>query len=291
MKKPFGLSVALTTPFKADGTLDLSLLADHASACLKRGADSVTLFGTTGEGASIGTAERTAAFDALVGTGVPAGSIVAGVLVNAIDDAIMQAREALQRGANAILLAPPSYFKGVSDDGVYAWFAAVIEGLGTDVRDILLYNIPSVTAVTVSLDVIGRLHDAFPNAVSGVKDSGGNWEYTEALARSYADKLTVLVGDERHLAAAARIGAQGAISGMGNVLPNAVRGLIQGKDNAQLLTLVETVLHYPVTPAVKALVAIATGDHRWLAVRPPLVVQALGARAELEVALRQLLPQ
>lgn len=158
-------------------------------------------------------------------------------------------------------------------------------------RDILLYNIPSLTAVTVSLDVIGRLHDAFPHAISGVKDSGGNWDYTEPLARRYADRLAVLVGDERHLAAAARIGAQGAISGMGNVLPDAVHGLIQGKDSAQLLALVETVLRYSVTPAVKALVAIASGDDRWLTVRPPLVAHALEARVELELALRPLLPK
>lgn len=130
MSKPFGLSVALTTPFKADGTLDLALLADHAAACLKRGANGVTLFGTTGEGASIGAAERGAAFDALIAAGVPAGSIVAGVLVNAVDDAVAQACDALRRGAKAILLAPPSYFKGVNDDGVHAWFASVIEGLG-----------------------------------------------------------------------------------------------------------------------------------------------------------------
>ncbi|ODT82182.1 MAG: dihydrodipicolinate synthase family protein [Pelagibacterium sp. SCN 64-44] len=290
MSKPFGLSVALTTPFKADGALDLALLADHAAACLKRGADGVTLFGTTGEGASIGAAERAAALDALIGAGVAAGSIVAGVLVNAVDDAIAQARDALRRGAKAILLAPPSYFKGVSDDGVHAWFAAVIDGLGEDARDILLYNIPSVTAVKVSLDVIGRLHGAFPKAISGVKDSGGNWDYTEALTRRYADKLAVLVGDERHLAAAARIGAQGAISGIGNVLPDAVHGLIQGRDNAQLLALVETVLRYPVTPAVKALVAIASGDDRWLTVRPPLVSLAFEARDDLALALRPLLP-
>ena len=56
-----------------------------------------------------------------------------------------------------MLLAPPFYFKGVSDEGLYRWHAEVFEAAGPDCRDVILYNIPSLTGVT-----IGRVADRPP---------------------------------------------------------------------------------------------------------------------------------
>ena len=125
------------------------------------------------------------------------------MLVDAAEDAAEQAQHALQRGARNILLAPPSYFKNVGEDGLFGWFSAVFAALGPLARDVLLYNIPSVTMVQLSLGLIGRLRTAFPDVVAGVKDSGGNWSYSEALLAAHGD-LVILIGDERHLARAVR---------------------------------------------------------------------------------------
>ena len=57
MTQKFGLSAALTTPFKTDGTVDIDAMIAHARRCLSNGCDSVTLFGTTGEGCSVGSRE------------------------------------------------------------------------------------------------------------------------------------------------------------------------------------------------------------------------------------------
>ena len=64
--------------------------------------------------------------------------------------------------ARNILLAPPSYFKNVSDDGLFTWFSAVFAGLGSKARDIIVYNIPSVTMVKISVDLVARLRAVFP---------------------------------------------------------------------------------------------------------------------------------
>ncbi len=90
-------------------------------------------------------------------------------------------REVLEAGCRGVLLAPPSYYKNVGDDGLFAWFGAVFSALGPAARDVFLYNIPSVTAVELSVDLVGRLRAAFPAAVAGVKDSSGHWAYTERL--------------------------------------------------------------------------------------------------------------
>lgn len=271
----FGLSVALTTPFRADTSIDLERLVNHAEWCLGHGSDSVTLFGTTGEGASIGLAGRQQMLGALAGRGIAARDIVAGVAAASMHETVEQARLALDFGCKALLLAPPFYFKGVSDDGLFKWFAHVFEALGPKVRDVILYHIPSVTAVGVSPDLIARLRAAFPGVVTGVKDSSGDAANTQTLLERHGD-LAILVGDERQLGAAVRKGAQGTICGMANFAPQLIRPVaIEGRDDPRVTQIVDMILALPVTPAVKALVAHRLGDPEWLHARPPL--EALSA--------------
>ncbi|PRH84907.1 dihydrodipicolinate synthase family protein [Labrys okinawensis] len=270
----FGLSAALTTPFDSWGQIDAVRAVAHARWCLAHGCSSVTLFGTTGEGASIAASERQALLAAFLAEGVEARQIVIGVMANAIADAGLQAKQALDAGCRGVLLAPPSYFKGLQDDGLFAWFAAVFETIGPQARGIYLYNIPSVTAVELSVDLIARLKQAFPAVVAGVKDSSGNWAFTQSLLAAHRD-LAILIGDERGLAAGVRLGGQGAISGMANICPERMLPMVQeGRDDSGLTAFVDQLVRYPVIPAVKAMVAHRTGDAAWSATRAPLVALA-----------------
>ena len=159
-----------------------------------------------------------------------------------------------------MLLAPPSYFKNVSDDGLFVWFSSVFPEIGASARDVILYNIPSVTAVEISVDLVTRLREAFPNIVAGVKDSSGNWTYTEKLLAKHKD-LAILIGDERDLAAGVRLGGQGAISGMANLYADRLLPMInEGREDPAMIEAVNELLKFPVTPAVKALVAHHAGD-------------------------------
>lgn len=271
LTQKFGLSVALATPFEDGGNIAIDAMIAQARRSLAAGCSSVTLFGTTGEGSSIGTQERERVLNAMLASGISPTSIVVGVLVDSAEDAADQAGHALSKGVRNILLAPPSYFKNVSDDGLFKWFSAVFAILGDKARDIIVYNIPSVTMVPLTVSLIGRLRAAFPKVVVGVKDSSGDWPYTESLLKAHGD-LVILVGDERHLAKGVRLGGQGAISGMANFVPDEVKLMAEeGRDDPRIEDFVAELLKYPVTAAVKAMVARLTGDEIWLAVRPPLV--------------------
>jgi 4-hydroxy-tetrahydrodipicolinate synthase len=271
LTEKFGLSVALATPFEISGEIAVDTMITQAKQSLAAGCSSVTLFGTTGEGSSIGTQERERILGAFLDAGIEPRKIVMGVLVDAAEDAAAQAGYALSRGVRNILLAPPSYFKNVSDDGLFKWFSAVFVILGDKARDIIVYNIPSVTMVPLTVSLIGRLRTAFPTVVTGVKDSSGDWPFTEALLKAHGD-LIILIGDERHLAKGVRLGGQGAISGMANFLPAEVKLMAEeGRDDARVEDFVAELLKYPVTPAVKVMVARQTSDDVWLAVRPPLI--------------------
>jgi len=277
----FGLSAALTTPFETDGSIAIDAMIAQAKRSLDAGCNSVTLFGTTGEGCSIGSRERTQVLSAFTAAGISPKSIVVGVLVDSAEDAADQSREALEAGVRNILLAPPSYFKNVSDEGLFQWFSRVFALIGSGARDVLAYNIPSVTMVTLSVDLIGRLRTEFPGIVTGVKDSGGDWTYTERLLKEHGE-LVILIGDERHLAKGVRMGGQGAISGCANFLPREVRAMaVDGVDDQRVEDLVVELLKFPVTPAVKVLVSQITGEDIWLTVRPPLVAISTEGRARL----------
>ncbi len=267
----FGLSVAMATPFLPDGRIDYGRLVAHARRCLENGCSSITAFGTTGEGASIGPAGREQVLGALAAAGIDGPLVVGGISASSMPHAVAQARSALDFGCKALLLPPPFYFKGVCDEGLFAWFAAVFEALGGAARDVLLYNIPSVTQLALSVELVGRLRTAFPEVVMGVKDSSGDEAYTRELLTAHGD-LTILIGDERFLAEAVRGGGQGAISGLANVCPEVLRPLAQkGQDDRRINRLVEALVAYPVIPAVKTLIAHRTGERGWLAMRPPLV--------------------
>ncbi|MGR9227835.1 dihydrodipicolinate synthase family protein [Rhizobium leguminosarum] len=281
MTQKFGLSVALATPFDSNGDVAIEAMIEQARRSLAAGCSSVTLFGTTGEGSSIGTQERERVLASMLDSGIAAKQIIVGVLVDAAEDAAMLAGHALSKGARNILLAPPSYFKNVSDDGVFQWFSAVFAILGDKARDIIVYNIPSLTMVPLTVSLIGRLRAAFPNIVIGVKDSSGDWPFTEALLKAHGD-LVILVGDERHLARGVRLGGQGAISGMANFVPREVKLMAEeGMDDSRIEDFVEELLKFPVTAAVKTMVTHVTSDEIWLAVRPPLVSISAEGQAQL----------
>lgn len=280
----FGLSCALTTPMAADGSVDLRRLADHAVSVLSQGCDSVTLYGTTGEGAALGFAERKAMMDALTGAGIEPSRIYAGVAAAALPDAIVQGRVALDAGANGLLVAPPFYFKNVGDDGLFVWFSQFIEGLGAQARGIILYHIPSVTAVDISVDLVQRLKTAFPRVIAGVKDSSGSAASTEAFLAAHGE-LAILVGDERQLAKAVRNGAQGSICGVANIVPHLLRQMVhEGVDSPEVCALVDEICSHPVVPAVKALAGHVRGDSGFGPMRAPLVALDEAGRSQLFAA-------
>src|SRR4029079_7305474 len=201
-KNRFGLSVALSTPFTEDRAIDLPRLVAHARQSLADGCTGVTAFGTTGEGASIGLNERQRALGALFGAGIaPRTQLVVGIAASSVEDAVTQGRAGLMLGCPSFLLAPPFYFKNPGDEGLFDWIAAVLTGLGPKASNVILYHIPQVTSVGLSIALIEDLKRTFPGQVAGVKDSSGDWNYAEALLRHHGE-LHVLIGDERLLARA-----------------------------------------------------------------------------------------
>jgi len=272
----FGLSVALLTPFHRDAGVDFSQLSKHANQVLSEGASSVTLFGTTGEGSSIDKAERQLGLQALLNSGIPAEKIVLGVFENAIGDVVSQIEQALQFNVNTFLLSPPFFFSDCSEAGIAGWYEDVLAR--TDSRaKFILYNIPQMTGVYLSVAIVRRLHEVAGRRVVAVKDSSGDWAFAEELLTQ--QDVQVLIGDERLLHKAIKLGGGGAISGMANLYAARMKVIIETATEDEALSAeVSSLVSLPVIPAIKATMALHRNEPEWELVRAPLTELNAGER-------------
>ena len=269
-----GLWCAMLTPLAPDGGVDHARFAAHARHLFAQGVDGVAPFGTTGEGQSFGMAERAAGLSALLSAGIPANKLVAATGCTALTETIALTRQAVQSHCAACLVLPPFFWKGVSDEGLFAWYARLIESVGDSRLRILLYHIPQVTSVPLSVDLVARLAMAFPGIIDGVKDSSGDWSNTSALL-ARVPQLAILVGHEPHLPRALRAGGAGTICGVANTYPGLVRALfsptVSAEDEQRIATFIDIAFRQPFLPAFKSIVAARLSDPAWLALSPPFL--------------------
>jgi 4-hydroxy-tetrahydrodipicolinate synthase len=283
-----GLWPPVSTPFRADGSVDEARLVRHSKQLLADGAHGLAILGTTSEANSLTLDERRRVIDAHLEAGIPAGRLLPGTGACAVGDAVALSRHAGEIGAAAVLLLPPFYYKKVSDDGLFAFVARLIEGCGGNAPRIMLYHIPPVALVGWSAELIARLREAFPGVIAGMKDSSGDAENTLAMIEAFPEGFAVFPGAEVYLLRALRAGAAGCISASANINAAGIRRLydrwrepdaeaLQGELNAVRKAVEARVM----IPALKAVLATRYRDPAWLTVRPPLIPIPDAARAEL----------
>ena len=293
--EPFaGVLPPVLTPFDEDLAPDRAAFAAHCRWLLDQGVDGLAAFGTTSEANSLSGDERMALLDALVEDGIDPAKLMPGTGCCALPDTLRLTRHALDAGCGGVLMLPPFYYKGVSGDGVFASIAEAIERIGDSRLRVYLYHIPPMAGVGFDLEVVGRLIDAYPETIAGLKDSSGDWENTKALIEAYPG-LAVFSGSEVFLLANLRAGGAGCITATANINPAAIRDLYKrwadnNADSAQadVTALREIVQAHPMIPALKSVVAAYMGAPGWARVRPPLVALGAAGASALAAGLRAL---
>ena len=288
-----GVIAPILTPFNDDLRVAADLYVANARRCLDDGCIGLAPFGTTGEALSVGFEERMSMLEALVAAGIPAGRLIPGTGLSNLPDTVQLTRHAVGLGCAGAMVLPPFYFKDVPEDGLYAHFARLIEAVGDTRLRIYLYHIPQVSGVGLPVTLVERLHRDFAGIVVGIKDSSGVWENTKALLG--IEGLIVYPGSELPLIEALDLGAPGCISATANINAAAIAELIRLHRSGEKAAAAElhekvkrfrlTVQGYAPIPAMKRLLALATGDVRWANTRPPLLPTSV---AEGEALARQL---
>ncbi len=121
----------------------------------------LAVFGTNSEANSLAVDEKMSLLETLVDAGIPVDRLMPGTGCSALTDTVELTRHALSLGVNHVLMLPPFYYKGVTDEGLFRSYAQIIERVGSDALRIYLYHIPPVSQVPLGLALIERLLAAF----------------------------------------------------------------------------------------------------------------------------------
>lgn len=273
-----GIFSPVLTPFKTDLSPDTQAFVRHCQWLIASEVG-LAVFGTNSEANSLSVGERRHLLDALLEAGVPAARMMPGTGCCSLTDSVELTRHATSAGVGGVLMLPPFYYKGVSDDGLFRNFAEIIERVGDSRLRIYLYHIPPVAQVPISLNLIERLLKAYPTAIAGIKDSSGDWNNTDAMLKQFQPQgFDVFAGSESFLLRTLRGGGAGCITATGNVNPAPMVALYKSWQGAQadeqqarLDTARAAFQKYPMIPAMKAAVAHYGKRPSWRTVRPPLV--------------------
>ena len=283
-----GVLSPVVTPFDRQLLPDAPRLVRHCQWLLSQDVG-LAVFGTNSEANSLSVAEKRDLLTALVEGGTPPSRMMPGTGCCAIPDSVELTKAAVQLGCGGVLMLPPFYYKGVSDEGLFRNYAEIIERVGDDRLRIYLYHIPPVAAVPITLALIERLLKAYPGIIAGIKDSSGDWNNTRAMLEQFQPRgFDVFAGSESFLLATMRGGGVGCITATGNVNPGAIAQLHrtwQGAEadiqQAKLDATRAIFAKFPMIPALKAAIAHYSSDPEWAVVRPPLVELTPAQRDEL----------
>lgn len=289
-----GIFSPVLTPFNEDYSPDADRFVRHCRWLIDQDVG-LAVFGTNSEANSLGVQEKRGLLDTLLQAGIPAARMMPGTGSCALPEAIEMTRHAVQAGCGGVLMLPPFYYKGVSDEGIYRYFASVVEAVADSRLRVYLYHIPPVSQVPISLGLIERLLKAYPGTIAGVKDSSGNWDNTASMLRQFQPHgFDVFAGSENFLLANMRGGGAGCITATGNVNPGPIVQLYKSWQNAdadaqqQRLDATRAAFaQFTLIPAMKAAIAWKSGREDWKVVRPPLVELNADQRQTLQASLDQ----
>ncbi len=287
-----GVFSAAATPLNADLSPDHGLFAEHCRRLLEEGCHGVALLGTTGEANSFSMRERMEMLEKVIASGIGSDRLMPGTGVAAIPETVELTRHALSTGVDKVVMLPPFYYKGVSDDGLFAAYSRIIEAIADPRLKVVLYHIPQVSGIALSVPLVGRLVAAFPRTVVGIKESFGDFANMQALVKAYPG-FAVFPGADPLMLPLLREGGAGCITATSNLIAASLRTVFDNFDKPGGEAEVEAAQarinawrtlsnSYAQIPTIKAMVGLKHGEPGWPRLRPPLMALSERELAELK---------
>ena len=284
-----GSGTALVTPF-VDGKVDVAALARLVDFQIENGTAALIACGTTGEPSTMTPEERGLVVREVVRAAKGRVPVVAGTGSNATQSVIAAANRFRDIGCDAQLVVTP-YYNKTTQEGLYRHYMEVAEH--TELP-IMIYNVPSRTALDISPEVMERLAEC--EKFIGLKESSYQLPYVMEKIRRIRGRMPVYSGNDDMVVPLLAMGAQGVVSVASNVLPGQmaeITRLYLAGDTAgaaavqlQLLPFIQA-LFAEVSPipckAVMEMLGLCGGE-----LRLPLVPASADTREKLRKALADL---
>jgi 4-hydroxy-tetrahydrodipicolinate synthase len=276
-----GVYAAALTPLNPDLSPALEEIPSLLAMLAQQGCHGALLLGTTGEGPSFSCNERSAILRAglRVRQQYPHFRLLAGTGTPSLDETASLTRAAFDLGYDGVVTLPPYYFRKVTDEGLFQWFSHILQHAVPDGGAFLSYHIPPLTGVGLSLELIARLRERFPDRFAGIKDSSGSPEFARQLGERFGEDLLVLNGNDGLFSLALENKAGGCITAMANIYAQLLRqvwdafqagapDLLAQARLGRLRTVLESLPPFP--PLLKGLYPHLFPFSHW-PVRPPLL--------------------
>lgn len=271
-----GSIAPLITPFTDDGTLDTDSLRGLVRWQLRAGSHGISIGGSTGEPGAQTVAERAEAIRAVAEEVADAVPFVPGTGSAKLDETLELTSAARDAGADAALVITP-YYARPTQEALYRWFATVAAEFPD--LPILIYNVPSRTAVDIAPETVARLHRDHDNVV-GIKETTKDFEHFSRVLRACGPDLVVWSGIELLGLPLLALGGSGFVSAVANLAPGAVARMFEAWEAGDLAT--ARAIHFGLHPLVDLLfVETNPAPAKWVlhawgrlaspAVRPPLL--------------------
>jgi 4-hydroxy-tetrahydrodipicolinate synthase len=267
-----GVIAAIATATDGAGEPDSTRSVALARFLLDHGCDGLNVLGTTGEATSYSLTQRQVVMNAYRSAGLPLDRMMVGTGAAATADAVALTRHAAELGFGGALVLPPFYYKGVPDDGLAAYVAAIVKATADRPIPLYLYHYPQLSGLPWHAKLIRRLLAAHSGRIAGLKDSSGDMAYARDVAAIDAD-FKVFPSTEAVLLEARGRAFAGCISATANLNADLCARAFHGGDAAALDAAVAIRKLFdgrPLVSGVKALLAHIHGDLAWGQVMPPL---------------------
>jgi 4-hydroxy-tetrahydrodipicolinate synthase len=204
----------MVTPFTTDGALDLDAARRLAAYLVEHGSHGVVVAGTTGEAPTLTVEEELQLLDVVLDEIGDVATVIAGTGSNDTHHAIEVSAAAAKAGAHALLVVTP-YYNKPNRRGVLAHYRAVAKAIGE--TPIVLYNIPSRTALNLPPDQLAELAAEIPNIVA-VKQANND-------ELGPIEGLEILAGNDEVFARTLNFGGAGGILVASHVIGAQMREL------------------------------------------------------------------
>lgn len=218
-----GCIPALMTPCDSAGVPEMDALVESGRRMISHGMSAVVYCGSMGDWPLLTNTQRQDGVARLVDAGIP---VIVGTGDLSPAGAVSHAAHAREVGARGLMVIPRVLSRGTSPSAQKQHFGAVLSAAG-DVPAVI-YNSPYYGFETRA-DLFFELHDAHPNLI-GYKEFGGAGalSYAAEHITSGSDDLSLMIGvDTQVVHGFVNCGAVGAITGIGNALPDEILHLVR----------------------------------------------------------------
>ena len=214
-----GCATALVTPMFADGSINENAFRKLVDEQIEKGVDALVVCGTTGESSTLDHKEHTLAIKIVVEQAAGRVPVIAGTGSNDTNYAVKLCKEAVELGADALLMVTP-YYNKTSQAGLIAHYTYVADRVDAP---IIVYNVPSRTGVNIKPETYKELAK-HPNIVAA-KEANGDISSVLKTVSLCGDELTIYSGNDDQTVPIMALGGKGIISVASNVIPTEMHQL------------------------------------------------------------------